>query len=176
MKSFIIFGQDNGQYAYDKETACRCAECGIINREKSARLPLGEIKYDVSSTYDNELVISERIYLHLVKYVDESNFEKAGKYYYVFPKVKIEFDSATRKTKFGPKCSSCGNNSYVIGITPTYLKHEISKSGLYATDLEFGDIADEGSNLAPGAIVSEDILGEILSLKTSGLDYEQTIS
>ncbi|WP_158078513.1 hypothetical protein, partial [Microbulbifer mangrovi] len=176
MKSFIIFGRDNGQYAYDKSAACRCMECGIIDREKSSRLPLSEIMYDFSSTYDNELVISERVFLELVKYVDESNFEKSGKYYYVFPKVKVEFDSAIRKTKFGPKCSLCGNNSYVIGVSPAYLKRKLSKSGLYATDLKFGDTADEGSNLTPGIILSEDLLGEILSLKVSGLSYEQANS
>ncbi len=176
MKSFLIFGQDNGQYAYNKEQAIWCSGCGILNRAESSRLPFTKLKYDFSSTYDNELVISERVYLELINYIDKSNFEKAGQYYYVLPEAIVEFDAVARKTKFGCKCSVCGKHSHVIGISPAYLKQTISKSGLYATDLSFGDVADENSNQTPGIILSEDLLKIVLSLNASGINYEPTIS
>ena len=174
MNSFLIFGRDNGKYAYSENTAHRCPECRILDREKSLRAPLKGVKYDISSTYDNELVVSDSVFQELSKTIDRSNFEKAGDYYYVLPRATIEFDSVKRLTKFGSTCSTCGNYSHVIGISPAYLKQDVLVSGIYATDLRFGDTEDASANLTPAIIISKDVLDTILALKPSGLDYEPT--
>lgn len=174
MKSYLIFGQDNGKYAYEKNESVSCEECGIINREESNTKPFEKLKYDISSTYDNEMLISHKIYERFCKFVDASNFHQAGNYYYIFPKNKIEIDSLKRKIRFGDNCSKCNTPSHVIGITPCYLSQEVAVSGIYATHLNFGDKDDFGSNLTPGIIVTEDIINDMLQLKPTGLNYEAT--
>lgn len=174
MKTYILFGYDNGKYAYEKSKSVTCAGCGLINRERSDRNPFNKLKYDFSSTFDNETLISTNLFKKLSEFVDSSNFQEAGNYYYILPKIKIEIDPEKREVKFGNCCAICKVPSHVIGITPCFLTKEICKSGIYATHLCFGDKDDYGSNLTPGIIVTEDILNVILQSKPTGLDYELT--
>jgi len=174
MKSFLIFGHDNGKYAYDSGEAFRCGGCGMIIRDKNKRTQFDKLKFDISSTFDNELLISERIYSELSQSLDCENFEKAKNYHYVIPRKTVSLDYEKQKIKFGEKCKVCGHSSYAIGITPLYLNQEIETSGIYATDICFGDVMDAGANLTPAILVSEDVLNKILGLKPTGLDYERT--
>jgi len=174
MKSYIIFGQDNDKYAYDTEKAIKCDICGQINREKNKRQEFKKLKYDISSTYDNETLVSKRVYDALIKYVSSDNFEKSGNYYYLIPEEIVQFDSKKRNVKFGDICTICEKPSHIIGSTPAFLREEIGGSGIYSTDLHFGDAEDYGATLTPDIIVTEDILEILLTLKLTGLDYEAT--
>lgn len=174
MNSFLIFGLDNGKYAFDQKSRITCPDCGLVNRDKSQRNTFNKLKYDISCTYDGELLISHSMFEVFTMFVDENNFVSAGNYYYVIPKLRVEIDSNKRKIKFGDNCFNCGSPSSVIGLTPAFLKSEIMNSGLYSSDLHYGDVADDGSNLTPCIIVTEDILRAVLALEPMGLDSEQT--
>ena len=174
MNSYLISGPDNGKFAYSEGFTRSCDKCGRIDRERSQRETLKNLKYDVSCTYDNELLISERVFEALSHLVDANNFQKAGRYYYVLPKKELVFNSEKRQVKFGEICSKCGQPSHVIGISPAYLCSEVNISGMYATDLHFGDVEDSGRNLTPGVILTEDLLDNIRAIKPSGLEYEPT--
>jgi hypothetical protein len=174
MKTFILFGHDNGKYAYEKGKSVVCSGCGLINRESSDRNSFNKLKYDFSSTFDNETLISTNLFGIISEFVDSSNFESAGNYYYIFPKTIVEINTEKRQVKYGTRCVTCKTSSHVIGITPCYLTKEITKSGIYATQLCFGDKDDHGANLTPGIIVTDDILNAILLSEVTGLDYELT--
>ncbi len=93
---------------------------------------------------------------------------------FVHPDEAVEFDYLKRETRFGKQCSDCGSHSYVIGASPCFLVNEIMKSGIYRTDLEFGDVEDCGATFTPEIILTEDLLQRFLEVKATGLDYEET--
>ena len=173
MNSYIIFGHDNDKYAYKQNNVVSCPTCNLVDRHSSIKESFKKLKYDISSTLDNELLISKKVYKALKLVIDESNFEKAGEYFYIKPEATVQFNHLKRGTKFGEKCETCQTHSYVIGVTPCILKEPLMKSGLYKTNLSFGDKQDYGSNLTPAIIVTEDLLNIMLDLKATGLDYEE---
>lgn len=174
MRSYVISGPDNGQFAYDSDTSERCIECGKIDRKSSIRKNFQSIGYDISYTFDNELVVSKSLYDFLKTRVEMLEFLKAGECYYLIPKQFVEFDSETRKTRFGKKCGTCDSFLSVIGAHPCFLKNEINAPGIYGTDIEFGDLSDSGKTQTPLIIVTLDILNQIRGFKPSGFEFQET--
>ena len=175
MSSFVIFGTDNGEYAYSVESSVKkCPSCGKIHRPESSRAQFNKLKTKISSTYDNELLFHNGIVEQLQREFGLDCFEAAGNYSYVLPSKSVQLDHVKRKVKIGNKCPICSSPSHVVGATPCFLKSPIESSGFYRSNLEFGDLSDAGKNLSPLVIVTQDIYKFIKSLKPTGMDASPT--
>ena len=173
MKSYIIFGQDNSKYAYENNAVSKCPDCGLIDRHNSARCTFTSLPFDVSCTFDNELLVSERIAQILIYLGHSSDMKQAGSYYYIMPNSQVGFDAKRRGTRYGATCSKCGTPEFVVGITPAFLSEGVTKSGIYRTDICFGDKNDYVPTLVPAHIITEDILNVLLEARPSGFDYQE---
>nr|BDD43613.1 hypothetical protein 7 [Gammaproteobacteria bacterium] len=169
MSSYILSGHDNGKYAYDLDAAFRCEGCGRIDRSKSERKTFKSLPREVSSTYDNELIVSKRVHDRLCSLVDEKNFEEAGSYYYVVPHNFVQVDTLKTKLEYGQTCDACNKPTHVVGGNPLWLVNRPSETGIYATDIVFGDVEDYGSNVTPFNIVTEDVFKLLKKLNFKGL-------
>lgn len=100
--------------------------------------------YEVSYTYDGQLIVSERF----KAFCENNHMEgtvftlvNAGRGLYRLTSNRIvEFNSDRRGTRFIDFCDVCGEYAEVIGANPPFLKniHTPLKEGFYKSDLEFG--------------------------------------
>ena len=138
MSSYILSSHDNGKYAYDLGTAFKCKGCGRIDRSKSERKTFKSLSREVSSTYDNELLVSQRVHDRLCSLVDEKNFEEAGSYYYVMPHNAVKVDTLKTKLEYGQTCDACNKPKHIVGGNPLWLESGPSETGIYVQILFLG--------------------------------------
>ena len=141
----VIRGPDNDTYLFD-DRAPRCGTCGF-RRDFLATNPryvLRRSKLDVSSTYDNQLIVSARF----KEWVERAGlpgavfhpFEDDPLHFHLLPDRVVPFDTVARKTRvIGPICPECGNAVEVIGADPTFLRVNAPIArGFSRTDVLFG--------------------------------------
>src|SRR5262245_26816378 len=141
----VIRGPDNDTYLFD-DRAQRCGTCGF-RRDFLATNPryvLRRSKLDVSSTYDNQLIVSAR-FKEWVERVGLPGavfhpFDDDPRHFHLLSDRVVPFDTVARKTRFiGPTCAECGNAVEVIGADPTFLRVNAPiERGFARTDVLFG--------------------------------------
>jgi hypothetical protein len=144
---YILTGNDNGSCFFDKSDKSLpiCKKCGYVTDFDyiSPNIKLKVIKYDISSTYDNRTIVSNKFKI----FCDDNKF--TGVLFHELPKnpefykmtisniIKVDTDKSNlRYYKF---CDECGNYESVTPAIPVYLK-EVKVpllDGFYATDIHF---------------------------------------
>ena len=173
---YAVFGHDNRTYFFhDPPPGVLCPRCKtVLNQQfRPAHLPL-RTGMDISSTYDNVQVASERFVEvcreHALPGVTFHRFEgKNGSYYFVESERVVTFDAERRGTRFESRCPDCGNFESIVGATPVYLSHGGPlERGFFRTDLAFG--SNEGKR--PMLLVDSETAALLKSLKLAGMDLE----
>ena len=152
MIAYQLSGHDNDTWAYKWPGAPRCQACGYVtNRDTiDPALRVKRRRLDVSSTYDNVLLVSRRLAeacldeweVGLVPLTADPEFLALR------PPRIVPFDAERRGTRFENKCSLCGRYESVVGAKPGFLRISAlpTPDGFFRTDLEFGS-GDEKSPL-----------------------------
>jgi hypothetical protein len=132
---------------------------------------------DVSSTYDNVKVVSQRFVdvcrEHELPGITFHRFEgKNGAYFFLESDRVVPFDPDRRGTRFEGRCAECGNFETVVGATPVYLRREAPLGrGFYRTDLSFG--SNQGKR--PILLIDSESAELLDSLRLRGLDLEAAV-
>jgi hypothetical protein len=144
---FSISGPDNDSYMNSDQyevNICKCLDF-VKNRQLHLNPNFKLIKksYDISSTYDSYLIVSDRF-----KQFCEDN-KYSGVSFFAIPNYEtkflmlvtnvVKFDTARRETIFIEFNSVCNEYNEVVGATPVCLSdNSILTDGFYRTDIEFG--------------------------------------
>ena len=175
---FDISCEDNLSWMYRGQSHGRCDKCGLLLDRTTAN-PNFELKnkaFDLSSTYDNRLIASDRFR----RFCDDSGYSEVayvdlpsepGWYMLlVDPMRMLEFDSSRRRTRFGPICDQCEQYSYAAGAHPAYLKgvEQPLLDGFYRSDIEFGS----GDELSPLLFCGIETKEKLLRANFRDIDFE----
>ena len=130
-------------------------------------------RYDFGYTWDHQQLFSKT----LIDLINESNentlavneIPGSGGYFHAAVSKIITFDAQSRKTKFGPKCVSCGRFREVTGATPAFVtSNQISPNAVLETDLEFGGTVGK----SPLLIIGPRLKQKIESFRLPGLYFK----
>jgi hypothetical protein len=152
MIAYQLSGHDNGTSAYGWPGAPRCLACGYIT-DRNAIDPELRVKrrgLDVSSTYDNVLLVSRR-FAEACRYEWDAGLVALAsdpEFFVLKPPRVVPFDAARRGTRFEKLCPVCEQYESVVGANPGYLRIAAlpTPDGFFRTDLGFGS-GDEKSPL-----------------------------
>ena len=127
---------------------------------------------DVSSTYDNVPVVSER-FVNVCREkrlpgIEFFRFEGRNKpYYFVEVDRVVPFDTKRMGTRFEKKCRECKQFAWVTGVTPTFLKVGGPWSrGFHRSDVAFG--CDKGRRTV--MLIDLETAALFQSLRLLGMD------
>ena len=143
--AYVIRGPDNDTHLFD-DRAERCGTCGF-RRDLLATNPryvLRRSNLDVSSTYDNQLIVSARF----KEWAERAGltgavfhpFDDDPRHFHLTSDRVVPFDTVARKTRvIGPICPECGQAAEVIGADPAFLRVKAPiERGFARTDVAFG--------------------------------------
>jgi hypothetical protein len=187
MTAFCVFEQFNDSYAfriYPRLTAHqqihqenlpdmsgasrpgvqRCGACGeLLNKwnDPLAGLVLKKRQYDISSTYDGVVVVSEAFKtVYETEHLSGLSFrplpDDPGFYAITAGRI-VEYDAERRQTLFVKRCHICNQFESVAGATPAYLKKGaiIGIREFVRTDLEFGSTDEKAPLLICGGSAAD---------------------
>ncbi|APV48329.1 hypothetical protein BWI17_00695 [Betaproteobacteria bacterium GR16-43] len=175
--AYAVFGHDNRSYFFERDVpwGVLCPQCkSVLNAAyRPSYLPV-RTGMDISATYDNVKVVSERFVElcreHALEGASFHRFEgQNGPYYFIESDRVVPFDAERRSTRFENKCHECSNFESVVGATPPYLKLRAPvERGFHRTDLAFG--SNQGKR--PILVVDPETAALFKSLKLLGMDLE----
>lgn len=148
----------DGDFFASAPNSTFCSECGSATDQNyfPTDLRLSRTSFEVSSTYDNRLIVSRRFKefceAHAIDGVDLKLVNKSKQLYYLQSDRKVQFDSARSGTRFLDRCQSCEQYQSVVGLTPPFLTgaHQSLDSGFYHTDLHFGSGREKAAAVIVG--------------------------
>lgn len=143
----------------------RCSVCGYVTDSEfvNPRFRLSRKTADVSFTYDNRCIVSQRFRAFCLRrncdgvvFVDLAN--DPGWYALISRKV-LTFDSERYGTRFQKQCPVCRRFESVTGASPAMLRNQRTAipDGIYRTDIEFGSGDEKSPSLIVGKITGERI-------------------
>lgn len=123
-----------------------CSDCGsCVDRSfLPARLKPRRKSYEVSCTYDNRMIVSNRFrefcLQHDIEGAEFTPVNGIGSFYLLESNRQVKFDWERRKTRFENLCAVCGRYESIVGAYPAFLKdiNQPLLHGFYCSDLEFG--------------------------------------
>lgn len=154
--------------------ARRCKACGHLLAkwdEPLDGLVIKKRQYDISTTYDGVVVVSERFAslwkrhafhgLSFHPLPDDPTFAA------IHAMRSVRFDAERRGVRFGKKCNVCGHYDSVLGPIPVILKRgsRISEKECVQTDVEFGS----GDQMNPKLLCGELAAQTLAAAKLKGL-------
>ena len=156
---YLLSGNDNGSHFFDQsdEFLPTCKLCGYVTdfEYMSPRIKLEAIEYDISSTYDNRTIVSDRFRVFCIhnKYSGISFIELPNNHNYYLIKISnvLKFDSEKANLRYHNFCKSCGNYESITPAVPVTLKdvHGPIADGFYVTDVHFAS----GNEKGPACII-----------------------
>jgi len=168
MKFFVVYGHDNGSFAFQEQHSDRCEFCGLLVQKWQGpleHLVLARRDLDVSATFDGVLVGSRRV----VDFCEREAFDHLvarpipaeGEFFALSSDLIVRFDSAKRRTRFIDRCPVCGQHESVIGATPAFLVEgsNVPARSFAQTDLEFGSGDGKHPLLICGELVAKRLRG-----------------
>lgn len=172
---YRLSAKDNGLYFFrGRRDVRRCSACGALKNKWGEDIGsaawTGNLKDEVSNSYDGVLVVSPR-FRSVVEGDGMTGLDfrhLAGGFFNALPNSVVPFDSVRRLTRFEKKCKECGQYGSVIGATPVFLLPgaEPPENGFVRTDLEFGS----GDEKAPIILCGDKAADRLLREHLSGLD------
>jgi ribosomal protein S27AE len=173
---FVLTGHDNRAYFFGPQTpkSVFCPKCGsVLDRHYMPREIDVRTGMDLSSTYDNRDLFSERLRrlciennVPGIEFIPVMGRDRT----YFFPIVSraVEYDAARKGTRFERKCTECGQHHDVLSGTPAFLtcKKPLDR-GFFRSDLEFGS----GKAKSPLLIVDPETGSWLQSEKLSGAEF-----
>jgi hypothetical protein len=168
---FLLAIQDNDLCFFRGQLGrTRCDVCGQLTAKRREDLATVAIKrrpkVALSTSLDGVCVVLPSAKLVLeAKFTDQLQFEslQAG-LFAVMPVMAVEFDAASRKTRFGHRCPKCSEYDSVTGATPVFLKAQVPPGSVVRTDLEFGSDDEK----APLILAGNDAAAALSDLGLSG--------
>ena len=181
-KSYSLSGYDNDSYMCSSanrvfegiEGLEVCSKCGYrtdfeyINKKFRVKRRTNDISY----TYDGYCIVSlkfkeacERAHLKGVQF---TKLPGDKEYFHLKSNCIIEFDTASRKTRFENKCELCGNYESIVGATPAFIKGDL-ESDICRTDIMFGS----GNTKHPMILISEKVKEVFEREKLNGVLAEE---
>lgn len=151
---YLLSGNDNGSFFFDQndESLPICDQCGYVTDfdYMSPIIKLRTKKYDISSTYDNREIVSDKFkrfcldnhYTGLIFKPLPNNSD-----FYLFTINNIlKFDTDKANLRYYKFCNKCGNYESVTPAIPVVLKDVDAPlaDGFYATDVNFASGNEKG--------------------------------
>ncbi|HEX5745174.1 MAG TPA: hypothetical protein VFZ09_02960 [Archangium sp.] len=178
MPLFTMCGHDNDlSFFKDRNDVKRCSSCGLLVAKWKENLSVVSVprrlRYDVSSSYDGVVVVSQR-FRDVYERTGLTGLEftpLTGGYFALRATHTVVFDSARRGTRFVKKCDACGQYESVAGAAPAFLVdgEAIGELAFARTDLEFGSGDERAPVFVCGARAAEALRGA----KLKGMDLEK---
>ena len=178
---FALSGEDNDSYMCGGASALTepgripvCPACGfkIDTFYVDASFRVKRRDFDLSFTYDGYCIVSRAFERGcLASDLTGASFSalSADADFLVFlPKPIVQFDVSRRNTRFGERCTVCGQFDSVAGAIPPFLA-TAPTSDFARTDILFGS----GNERHPLIIASERAKGSLEVANLSGLQFHE---
>lgn len=167
---YYLSGPDNNAVMLGREGSWpRCAACGyLLNREEVdpafslavaegelIDYGVGEIEapafdsdakriFDFSYTYDGRPILSasfrDVLLAACTTPVEFIELPREPAFFLLRPQLQMAWDAERGHARFGDRCGTCGDFTYVVGPSRFVLHPELlDPLGMYRSDLEFGD-------------------------------------
>lgn len=158
-----------------------CPTCNtILNRDfTNPKLRFSKSNYDVSATYDNRLIVSERFKSaceeHCIQGAMFHSLDFRPNHYHmqITPERIIPVCSTKYELNIGERCETCGHRSHFCGANPLFLEYdEPLHQGFYRTDIYFGS----KNARHPIELVAMEAKSFLDSMEFHGLDFHPVYS
>ena len=176
---YRLSAQDNGAYFFhDYPEGVLCPACKTCLDfswyPKTLRLTGKPRWRDISTTYDNTKIVSER-FVEFCKKNKYRNIEFKNVYekptlYYIIVENVLNIDQDRAMLRYGAKCAACGNYEYVVGARLESLRQNTEiDDGIFRSDLIFGS----GSEKHPILIVGKTTRDKMMAAGIKGAEFRK---
>lgn len=174
--AYRLSGPDNDTTFFEKEpplgVLCKeCQSCFDFKYHPSSLGILASKKYDVSFTYDNRIIVSNKF----KEFCSRNKIEGLNFYqlddkslYYFIPENIIKINAEKSGIGFYDKCSLCVNYESAVGISSLSFNTKDISRGIYRTDICFGSEKEK----SPVVIVDIETVNLMKKEKFTGIIFE----
>lgn len=156
-----------------------CPECNscIDQNFVPTNLKMKRKTYEVSCTYDNRMIVSQRFKDFCLQHSFEGTMFKLvnekARLYLLESDREVSFDPERGQTRFENLCESCGQYESVVGAYPSFLRGitQPLRGGFYCSDLKFGSGREKSPILFVG-IETKKLIEEALFKRT---EFEEVV-